>query len=135
MPVLPPQAGSPAINAAVASLQVLDQRGAPRPQGTAKDAGAVEVADGGYAEEPLKLTHVSYNRVSGTTILRWLNPGGSFVVESSGDLVFGQAGDAEIPVNASHGTVDAVTWPGQVQFTFVDPLATGPVHFWRVVTD
>lgn len=135
VPVMPPQAGSPAINAALASLLVLDQRGAPRPQGAAKDAGAVEVADGGYAEEPLKLTHASYNRVTGITVLRWLNPGGTFVVESSADLVFGVAGDAEIPVNASHGTVDLSTWPGQIQFTFADPAATGPRHFWRVVTD
>jgi hypothetical protein len=135
LPVMPPKSGSPAINAAVASALAFDQRGAPRPQGTATDAGAVEVPDGGFVEEALTLTHVSFSRVSGTTILRWINPGGNFKVESSGNLVFGEAGDAVIPVNASRGTVDTVTWPGEIQFQFVDPLAVGPAHFWRVATE
>jgi hypothetical protein len=135
LPVMPPKSGSPAINAALASVLAFDQRGAARPQGSGTDAGAVEVADGGFVEEPLTLTFFSFNPLSGTTTLRWINPGGTFEVESSGDLVFGEAGDAVIPVNTSHGTVDAVTWPGEIQFQFVDPLAAGPAHFWRISTE
>ena len=90
---------------------------------------------GGYAAGPLRLTHFSFNRSSGMTTLRWENPGGTFGVESSTNLVFGEAGDAVIPVNPSHGTVDATTWPGEIEFTFLDPLATGSVHFWRVSAD
>ncbi len=40
---MPPLPGSPAINAALGSTTVVDQRGLPRPSGAAADIGAVEV--------------------------------------------------------------------------------------------
>lgn len=41
-PSIPPLPGSPAIDAATSSTMATDQRGAPRPAGTARDIGAVE---------------------------------------------------------------------------------------------
>lgn len=41
-PSIPPLPGSPAIDAATSSTMATDQRGAPRPAGTAQDIGAVE---------------------------------------------------------------------------------------------
>jgi hypothetical protein len=55
-----------------------------------------------------------------------------YVIESSDNLVFGEPADALIPVNDANGTVDSTSVPGEVEFTFIDPAATGNHHFWRV---
>jgi hypothetical protein len=129
---MPPGPGSPAINAVTGGGLAVDQRGVPRPQGSGTDAGAVEVEDAGYAPMEPDLTFFRFDPETDLVVLRWKGLRPPYVVQTSSDLSFGEAGDVAIPVDPVHGTIDTTTWPGEVQFSFQDPTTTGGAHFWRV---
>jgi hypothetical protein len=129
---MPPGSGSPAINAATGALLSLDQRGLGRPQGSGGDAGAVEVADTGYAPARIDLTYFGFDLETDEVVLRWKKLWPPYVIRSSADLSFGEAEDLEIAVTPANGMIDTTTWPGEIQFTFKDSSATGARHFWQV---
>lgn len=77
----------------------------------------------------LEITATNFDESTGRTTLRFLDSGaGSFLIESSPDLDF-ENGVTTIPLN---GSEDRLTYPGEIEFTFIDPSVTGPRHFWRV---
>jgi hypothetical protein len=129
-PTRPPLAGSPALGGAGVAAATHDQRGALRPIGGGPDVGAVEMPDGGY--EAPRMTFIGGGPAPGEFVLRWLNTRVDYTVESSSDLDFVGPGRLLIPVNSGNGTIDLNAVPGEIEFRFVDPSATGTSHFWRI---
>jgi hypothetical protein len=124
---LPPQPGSPAINAASAIPGLtFDQRGYPRSIGLAPDIGAVEGIFNPAG--PGRLTGVT-RLGSGAIQFGFTNYSGMpyFVLAST---------NATLPVNAWLNLGSATeTAPGSGHFQFTDPQATNfPQRFYRVRT-
>ena len=80
----------------------------------------------------LEITSTNFDASTGRTTLRFLDSGaGSFLIESSPDLDF-ETGVTTIPLD---GSEDRLTYPSEIEFSFIDPSVTGPRHFWRVRND
>ncbi|MES2659069.1 MAG: choice-of-anchor Q domain-containing protein [Verrucomicrobiota bacterium] len=107
-----PRGGSPAIDAAGSSSLTVDQRGAIRPVGAAKDIGSVEVTTTGVS--PAELATTATVRPT----LSWTAPGAS-----SSQLFLGTVSNALV----SQGT--------QVSpFTVTTSLLPATTYYWRVDT-
>jgi hypothetical protein len=81
--------------------------------------------------EPIRLSHYEYNPATKQVTLRWNDTGRAYKIQGTGDLDF-SSGVTEIALD---GSEDRITYPGEIQFQFVDPAAVGPAYFWRVSTD
>ena len=105
-----PRGDSPAINAAGSSSLTVDQRGASRPVGAAKDIGSVEVTT--TAVNPAELATTATVRPT----LSWLAPG-----SSSSQLFLGTDPNALV----SQGTQAA-------PYTITTSLLPATTYYWRV---
>jgi hypothetical protein len=122
---MPPQFGSPAIDAGPASDSVTDQRGYPRPSGSGADLGAVEVQFAPTNNPPV-LVNAIRSPIDQTFRFTFTNvPQADFSVLSTTDLAqplsnwFLMSGPVE-------------TTPGQYQF--IQNSATNTAQFYRVVS-
>ncbi len=86
---------------------------------------------GNLYQEPIVLSDFSYDDNDKQVTLRWNDTGRVYKVQGTNDLNFG-IGVSEIPLD---GSEDRATYPGEIEFQFTDPAATGAKHFWRVATD
>jgi hypothetical protein len=78
---------------------------------------------------PLSITDVSFDSGTKNVTLRFTDNGAaSFTVESDADLDFSTG----VTSYLLDGSEDTTTYPGEIEYLFHDPTATGPAHFWRV---
>lgn len=122
---MPPQGGSPAINAGSDAAIVgiaTDQRGFARVSGTHVDIGAVEA----QLATQMPMVRNFSRSVAGTAQFSFTNIiGGSFTVFATTNLA--------LPYNTWSLVGTATESPvGSGQFQFTDPAATGPRLFYRV---
>jgi hypothetical protein len=80
----------------------------------------------------LQVTAIGFDPLTKDVTIRFVDTGASsYTIESDADLDFG-TGVTEYPLD---GSEDTVTYPGEIEFTFNDPTATGSFHSWRVRAD
>ena len=83
-------------------------------------------------EGPIDVTLVSFDPDTDSVTLRWTDIGpATYRVQSTSDLNF-TSGVTEYSLD---GSEDATTFPGEIEFTFTDPTASGTFHSWRIVAD
>ena len=85
----------------------------------------------GFLEHTIEATVDDFDPTIGDLTLRWPNIQPPYEVISSPDLSFGPASTV-IPVDATHGSIDTTTFPGEVRVQFVDPGAMELARFWLV---
>jgi len=119
-----PRGGSPAIDAAGTSTLVVDQRGAIRPVGAAKDIGAVEVTTTGVSPTVLSTT------VTVRPTLSWTAPGASssqvFLGTNSNSLV--SQGTQVSPYTLTTSLLPATTYYWRVDTTYNGSVISGTIY-------
>ena len=101
-------------------------------RGTFADFDNVSVVGNLYSPPAgaIAITSFSYNANTNDVTLRWTDGGfATYTIESDADLDFTSGST----VYTLDGSEDDTTYPGEIEYIFNDPTATGAKHFWRIV--
>jgi Ca2+-binding RTX toxin-like protein len=124
--------GSPAIDGVTGACEAADQRGVPRPQGSACDIGGYELSlCGGAVVNKLALNGVEFVGTSGADVVLGTNGNDSITLGEGDDKACAGAGDDQVTGGAGNDALDGgagtdrLVETGDVDFLLTATVLTG----------